>query len=197
MQGYRLMADEAADQWPAAPPTHVFIQAGVGGAAAAVSVQLRARVPPAPALIVVEPDRAACLLASAELGALTAVPGPLDTVMAGLACGEPSLLAWAELERAAAAFMAIPDEAALAGMKLLAGEGIVAGCSGAAGLAGFLLAAADPAARETLGLGADSRVLLFNTEGATDPEQYRRLVAAAREPAPARTARARNRRARR
>ncbi len=176
MQGYRLMADEAADQWTGDPPTHVFVQGGVGGAAAAVSVQVRARFQPAPALIVVEPDHAACLLASAELGELTAVPGNLDTVMAGLACGEPSLLAWQELERATAAFMAIPDEAAIACMRLLAGPGIVSGESGVAGLAGCLLAAADPAARATLGLGSASRILAFSTEGATDPALYDRLV---------------------
>jgi diaminopropionate ammonia-lyase len=176
MQGYRLMADEAATQWHGAPPTHVFIQGGVGGVAAAVSVQMRARYQPAPELVVVEPDRAACLLASAELGEPTSIPGDLDTVMAGLACGEPSLLAWQELERGAAAFMAVPDGAAIACMKLLADQGIVSGESGVAGLAGFLLAAAEPAARETLGLNADSRVLLFSTEGATDPALYAQLV---------------------
>jgi len=176
MQGYRLMADEAADAWTGAPPTHVFIQGGVGGAAAAVSVQCRTRFSPVPALVVVEPDHAACLLASAELGEATAIPGDLDTIMAGLACGEPSLLAWQELDRAAGAFMAIPDEAAVAGMRLLAADGIEAGESGVAGLAGCLLAAADPAARAMLGLNAASRVLAFSTEGATDPQLYARLV---------------------
>jgi len=181
MQGYRVMADEAVTQWGAAqadgsPPTHVFIQGGVGGVAAAVSVQMRAAFVPAPKLVVVEPDRAACLLASAELGELTSVPGDLNTLMAGLACGEPSLLAWQELDRGAAAFMAIPDDAAVATMRVLAQAGIVAGESGVAGLAGCLLAAADPAARETLGLGVDSRVLVFSTEGATDPELYARLT---------------------
>lgn len=180
MQGYRVMADEAADQWAntgtGEAPTHVFIQAGVGGVAAAVSAQMRARYRPVPMLVVVEPDKAACLLASAELGTPTAVAGNLDTVMAGLACGEPSLLAWQELERGAAAFMAVPDEAATACMRLLADQGIVAGESGVAGLAGFLLAAADPAARAALGLGPDSLVLLFSTEGATDPALYARLV---------------------
>jgi diaminopropionate ammonia-lyase len=176
MQGYRLMADEAADQWDGDPPTHVFIQGGVGGVAAAVSVQCRARFQPAPLLVMVEPDRAACLLASAELGEPTAIPGDLDTVMAGLACGEPSLLAWQEVERAAGAFMAIPDEAAIACMRLLAANGIESGESGAAGLAGCLLAAGDSAAREALGLGDHSRVLLFSTEGATDPHVYRALV---------------------
>jgi diaminopropionate ammonia-lyase len=139
-------------------------------------VQLRTRLQPTPALVVVEPDRAACLLASAELGELTAIPGDLDTLMAGLACGEPSLLAWQELDRSAAAFMAVPDEAAVAGMRLLADQGIVAGESGVAGLVGFLLAAADPASREELGLNGESRVLTFSTEGATDSVVYEQLV---------------------
>jgi len=176
MQGYRVMAEEAADQWTGAPPTHVFIQGGVGGVAAAVSAHMRTRFQPAPELIVVEPDRAACLLASAEIGEPTAVPGDLDTIMAGLACGEPSALAWLELERGAAAFMAIPDEAAIACMRLLAAQGVESGESGVAGLAGCLLAAADPAARQALGLDGGSRVLAFSTEGATDPALYRTLI---------------------
>lgn len=176
MQGYRLMADEAAEQWSGPAPTHVFIQGGVGGVAAAVSVQMRACYRPAPSVIVVEPDQAACLLVSAELGTPTAIPGDLDTLMAGLACGEPSLLAWQELARGAAAFMAVPDAAAVECMRLLAGLGMVAGESGVAGLAGLLVAAGDPAARAALGIDADSRVLLFSTEGATDPELYKALV---------------------
>ena len=179
MQGYRLMADEALDQWQEGgqgpPPTHVFIQAGVGGVAAAVSVQLRARLNPAPALVVVEPDEAACLLASAEARVLNTVGGELDTIMAGLACGVPSLLAWQELERAAAAFAAIPDDAAVEAMRVLAARGIVSGESGAAGLGALMRVCAGDAARE-LGLDAASRVLLFSTEGATDPHVYRALV---------------------
>jgi diaminopropionate ammonia-lyase len=104
------------------------------------------------------------------------VPGNLDTLMAGLACGEPSVVAWQELDHAATAFMAIPDEAAVACMRLLAEHRIVGGESGVAGLAGCLLAAADPAMREVLRLDASSRVLAFNTEGATDPALYDRLV---------------------
>jgi diaminopropionate ammonia-lyase len=176
MQGYRLMADEAVDQWTGAPPTHVFIQAGVGGAAAAVSVQLRMRFAHPPLLVVVEPDDAACLLASARAGAPTVVHGDLATIMAGLACGEPSLLAWQELERATFAFMSIPDASALGCLRWLAAEGIPIGESGVAGLAGLLLAAADPVARETLRLTSDSRVLLFGTEGVTDSEMYHDLI---------------------
>lgn len=166
MQGYRVMAAEALAAL-SAPPTHVFIQAGVGGVAAAVSVQLRAANPDS-RLIVVEPDRAACLLASAEAGRLVALRGALDTVQAGLACGEPSLLAWQELERAAFAFLAIPDAAAVSAMRDLDRAGIEAGESGTAGLAALRLVAAEPYARAALGLEPDSRVLLFGTEGATD-----------------------------
>ena len=177
MQGYRLMADEAADQISEAP-THVFIQGGVGGVAAAVSVQMRARFGAGVKLIVAEPDKADCLLASAEAGEPVTVPGDLDTLMAGLACGEPSLLAWQELERGAFAFMSVSDESAVECMKLLAQQTppIVAGESAVAGLAALLLAMQEPYARAALGLGADSRVLLFGTEGATDPEVYDRLV---------------------
>ncbi len=177
MQGYRLMAEEAADQL-GEPPTHAFVPGGVGGVAAAVSVQLRARHGGAVKLVVAEPEKAACLLASAEAGQPVAVEGDLDTLMAGLACGEPSLLAWQELERAAFAFMAVPDASAVDCMKLLARRTprLVAGESAVAGLAALLLAARDPLSRAMLGLDEASRVLVFGTEGATDPETYARLT---------------------
>ncbi|MBP0464936.1 diaminopropionate ammonia-lyase [Roseomonas sp. PWR1] len=177
MQGYRLMAEEAADQIGQAP-THVFVPGGVGGVAAAVSVQMRARFGAATKVIVAEPDKAACLLASAEAGAPTTVPGELDTLMAGLACGEPSLLAWQELERGAFAFLSVPDESAVACMKALAARTppVVAGESAVAGLAALLLAAREPFARTALGLDESSRVLIFGTEGATDPDVYEKLV---------------------
>ncbi|WP_270934103.1 diaminopropionate ammonia-lyase [Falsiroseomonas oryzae] len=177
MQGYRLMAEEASNQLDA-PPTHAFVPGGVGGVAAAVSVQLRARHGGAVKVVAVEPDKAACLLASAEAGEPVAVEGDLDTLMAGLACGEPSLLAWQELERGAFAFMSVSDDSAVDCMRLLARRKppVVAGESAVAGLAALLLAARDPFSRAMLGLDADSRVLLFGTEGATDPETYARLT---------------------
>ncbi|MGG5818130.1 diaminopropionate ammonia-lyase [Falsiroseomonas sp. HW251] len=180
MQGYRLMAEEAANQIEA-PPTHVFVQGGVGGLAAAVSVQMRGRFGAGVKLVVVEPDRAACLLASAEAGEAVSVQGDLDTLMAGLACGEPSMLAWQELERAAFAFMAVPDDSAVDCMRLLARRkpAVVAGESAVAGLAALLLAGRDPFSRGMLRLDADSRVLLFGTEGATDRETYEKLVTGA------------------
>jgi diaminopropionate ammonia-lyase len=181
MQGYRLMAEEALAALAEAP-THIFVQGGVGGVAAAVAVQARLRFGTAPRLVVVEPEQAACLLASARAGAPVAVEGALDTIMAGLACGEPSLLAWQELERSTFAFMAVPDAVVPGAMRQLAhrAPAVVAGESAVAGLAGLSLVAADEAARSMLGLDTTSRVLLFGTEGATDPVLYQRLVASGR-----------------
>jgi len=183
MQGYAVMAEEALDQLAdAPPPTHVFLQGGVGGLAAAVAARLDRRFGPGrPRIVVVEPDRAACLLESCRAGRPVAVEGDLATVMAGLACGEPSLLAWRVLDELAHAFLAIPDHAAVAVMRLLA-EGVggdpplVIGESGVAGLAGALAAAGCRALAEPLGLGPQSRVLVIGTEGATDPELWRAIV---------------------
>lgn len=182
MQGYAVMAEEALDQLAPAPPTHVFLQGGVGGLAAAVAARLECRFgAERPRIVVVEPERAACLFASCEAGRPVAVEGDLDTVMAGLACGEPSRLAWRVLDELAHAFLAIPDHAAIEVMRLLAeGAGgdppLAVGESGVAGLAGALAAAASPPLRARSGLDASSRVLVFATEGATDPDLYRALV---------------------
>ena len=181
MQGYTLVAAEAAEAL-AAPPTHVFVQAGVGGLAAAVGGYFWERYGAArPKLVCVEPQAADCLLRTAIAGRPAKVPGDLDTVMACLSCGEVSVLAWRLLARGAAAFLAIDDGAAVTAMRTLArGVGddpaIVAGESGAAGLAGLATAAADPEARAALALDGAARVLLFGTEGATDPQRYEALV---------------------
>jgi diaminopropionate ammonia-lyase len=175
MQGYAVLAMEAEAQ--GARPTHVFVQGGVGGLAAGVlSYRWEKLGAERPILVVVEPENAACLFESARAGAVTAVGGDLDTIMAGLACGEPSILAWRILEPGADAFMTIPDRAAAEAMRLLASLGIVGGESGVAGLAGLIKAAADPSLRAALKLDGASRVLCYGTEGATDPEVYRAIV---------------------
>ena len=104
------------------------------------------------------------------------VRGDLRTMMAGLACGEPSLLAWQELERGAFAFMSIPDAAAIDALRRLKEIGFAIGESGVAGMAGLMLAGADPAARKALRLEDDSRVLLFGTEGVTDSAVYDKVL---------------------
>src|SRR5205085_11952727 len=126
--------------------------------AAAVAAQLWQRLGPRrPRLIVVEPEHAACLFASARAGKPTVVTGALDTVMAGLACGEVSIVAWEILVRAADAFVTIPDALAVAAMRLLAARRppVTAGESAVAGLAALLALASDPATRTAPVLGAD------------------------------------------
>lgn len=174
MQGYGVMAAEAYEQMmPAEYPTHVFVQGGVGGLAAAVLAYLWQRFgAERPRFVVVEPERAACLYESARAGQPVVVSGDLDTVMAGLACGEVSELAWELLDPGADGFMTVPDEAALGLMRRLADWGVVAGESAVAGLAGAL------AARQAglFGVNAASRLLVFGSEGATDPALYRQIV---------------------
>ncbi|MBP7063847.1 diaminopropionate ammonia-lyase [Ferrovibrio sp.] len=174
MQGYGVMIAEAFDHLaPAEYPTHVFVQGGVGGLAAAMLAYLWERFGAArPCFVVVEPDRAACLYESARAGHPVVVGGALDTVMAGLACGEVSELAWEILDPGADGFMTIPDEAALEMMRRLAQDGVVAGESAVAGLAGALAARA----AGLFGLDAGSRLLVFGSEGATDPALYRQIV---------------------
>jgi len=183
MQGYALMAEEAIEQGEGRPPpTHLFLQAGVGGMAAATCARFWERLGEGrPRTVLVEPEQAACWLESLAAGRPVTVAGDLDSLMAGLACGEPSPLAWEILADGADAAMAIPDAAAEEAMRLLAaGLGtdppLVGGESGVAGLAAALIAAANPAARARLGIDPGSRILVFGTEGATDPASYRRIV---------------------
>jgi diaminopropionate ammonia-lyase len=181
MQGYSLMVDEALEQ-TSPVPSHVFVQGGVGGLAAGVCSYLWERYGTRrPCFVVVEPEKADCFYRSAVAGRPTPAEGTLDTIMAGLACGEVSPLAWRVLETGAGAFMTIDDEAAADCMRLLADgrfgdDAIVAGESAVAGLAGCILASTDADARARLDLCPDSRVLVFGTEGATDPEVYRAIV---------------------
>lgn len=175
MQGYAVLAMEAEEA--GAKPTHIFVQGGVGGIAAAVlSYRWETYGADRPKLIVVEPENAACLTESAAAGKVTTVTGDLETIIAGLACGEPSILAWKILEPGADAFMTVTDAQAIAAMRELAALHVVGGESGVAGLAGFFKAAANPAMRAALGLDATSRVLLYGTEGATDAAVYTELV---------------------
>jgi diaminopropionate ammonia-lyase len=179
MAGYGLLADEAIDSMAGeAPPSHLFVQAGCGGLAAALSARFRQRwAGDAPRLIVVEPTRADCVYQTARNGRPTPASGDLDTVQAGLSCGEVSLVAWDELRVGAFAFARIDDAAAIAAMRRLAALAppVVAGESAVAGLACLAAAMAGPAVA-AFGLTADAKVLLIGSEGAVDAASYRRLV---------------------
>jgi diaminopropionate ammonia-lyase len=176
MRGYCVLAHEAVVQQGRPGPTHVFVQAGVGGLAAAVCGHF-----PGSQFIIVEPEHAAGLFASARAGRPERAPGEVHTVMAGLECGEVSPIAWRILDRGADFFMTIRDSAVPHCLRLLAKSPhgdppIFAGESAVAGLIALLDTARDPEARQLLRLDPSSRILLFGTEGITDPIIWRKLV---------------------
>lgn len=185
-QGYTIMVREILSDLDR-PPTHVFLQAGVGGFASAVAGHFAIALGAArPKVIIVEPARAACLYESARAGRIQKVAETEPTIMAMLECFEPSLIAFRVLSRVADGFMTVDEDTAPEVMRRLAepiGDDppIIAGESGGAGLAGLVTALRDPALSGRLGLGPKARVLVINTEGATDPALYRKIVGRAPE----------------
>ena len=188
MQGYLTMVAEIREQLGGAIPTHLFLQAGVGSMAAAVAGGCKALWGEScPKIVIVEPDKADCLYrtARADDGTLHTVSGAMDSMMAGLCCGEPCTIAWEALRTLAAAFVSMDDSYAALGMRALglpqgSDPVIVSGESGAAstGAALGLLTSPELAeAREKLGLDNHARILLISTEGDTDRENYRRVLA--------------------
>ena len=190
MQGYGTMASEAAEQYAAAGverPTHVFVQAGVGSLAGAVVGYFANLFPDnPPVFVVMEADEAACLYKGAVAGdgEPRIVDGDMPTIMAGLACGEPNTLGWDILRNHVSVFVACPNWVAAKGMRVLGAPlpgdpRVISGESGAVG-AGLIttLMESDEYAdlREAIGLTQESSVLMFSTEGDTDPVNYRRVV---------------------
>lgn len=179
MQGYTTMVHELAAQIDGMP-THVFLQAGVGGFAAAISAGLALRGPCTPKFVIVEPSRAACLFESNRAGRCVEVAPQEPTVMSMLECYKPSEIAWGVLARLATAYITIEEEDAVAAMRTLAthgaGFGLISGESGAAGAAGMLASCDVPGIRSELGIDSSSKILLISTEGATAPSIYRRLM---------------------
>ena len=195
MQGYMTMALEAKEQLSGIKPTHIFLQAGVGSMAGAVagffaSVYGKDR----PVITVAEPHSAACLYLSAKArdGKPHAAEGDLESCMAGLCCGEPCPIAWEILKNTTDCFLSVPEYAAAYGMRMLASPcgkdpRIVSGESGASafGAAMCLLTMPEYAEiRQKLAIGPSSRLLFISTEGATDRENYRRIVWEGKYPVP-------------
>ncbi|WP_028470651.1 diaminopropionate ammonia-lyase [Neptunomonas japonica] len=180
--GYTVMLAEIVEQLEGEVPTHVFIQGGVGGLASAVAGYFwdlwgERR----PRFVVVEPVEANCLQLSAKAGKPVIVDGDLNTLMAGLACGEVSALAWEILSNGADDFMTLSEEAVAETMRMLAtgyksDPGIEAGESAVPGLAAAVIAAQQVEFSNALNLNVKSKVLVIGTEGATDPELYKQLV---------------------
>ncbi len=185
MLGYTRLMDEAAAQWRRKAPDLVLVQGGVGGLAAAVGSWYAAHPDvPRARLVCVEPLAAACLLGSAVAGRAVTVPGPHDTVMGGLRCGETSLTALPAVLEGFDAYVAIADGWARQAMRRLARpspahRSIAAGASGAAGLGALLALRDDPALeplRRALDVGEGTRAMVIVTEGVTEPELYEEVV---------------------
>ena len=190
MQGYTTMGSEIVEQLQAygnIKPTHVFLQAGVGAMAGAMTGFIADYYKERrPLITIVEPNQADCIYrtALANDGQLHTVGGALDSIMAGLCCGEPCSLGWRQLAAYADNFVAMPDRAAALGMRVLGSPmgsdaAVVAGESGAAGF-GLAMAALweqDLAElKRSLQLDAKSVILCISTEGATDVANYRRIM---------------------
>ena len=186
MQGYGTMGLEAHEQLPE-KPTHIFLQAGVGSMAGAVtglfsSIYGKDR----PIITIVEPNKADCLYRTAEAndGERHFVTGDMDTIMAGLACGEPCSIGWKILADYADHFISCPDYVAAKGMRILGNpakrdDRVVSGESGAAAFGCVAEIMTNPELswlKEKLGLNENARVLFFSTEGDTDQENYRSIV---------------------
>jgi diaminopropionate ammonia-lyase len=193
MRGYTILVSEAMAQagWTQAgdpsPWTHVFVQAGVGGLAAAVAAVLTHRLgADRPKLIAVEPEKAACVLAAFEAGKPVRLEGDLESLMGMLSCGEISAAAWPILSRRYDYAMTIDDDAAIEAMRRVANPvanslgadpACIIGESGVASIAGAISACNNAEWRKKLSIDANSRILAIGTEGPTDPEQYHRIMA--------------------
>ncbi|MGF1703607.1 diaminopropionate ammonia-lyase [Photobacterium makurazakiensis] len=180
--GYTAMIAEIVEQLDGEIPTHVFVQGGVGGLASAVCGYFwELWGEDRPRFVIVEPEKANCLQQSAQAGKPVVVHGDLETLMAGLACGEVSALAWTILESGVDDFMTLSEDAIPQTMRLLA-EGfqgdpmIEAGESAVPGLAAAVISRSQQQVSQQLGLNSQSRVLVIGTEGATDPVLYQELI---------------------
>ena len=190
MQGYGTMAMEATEQLEemgVKRPTHVFVQAGVGSLAGAVVGYFVNKYPDnPPVFVVVEADVAACLYKSAVAGdgKPRVVDGDMQTIMAGLACGEPNIISWDVLKNHVDVFTAISDDITAKGMRMLAkpigkDKNILSGESGAAPFGLLTTVLNNESYKELkalIKLDEESEILLFSTEGDTDPVRYRGIV---------------------
>lgn len=184
IQGYTTMVVEALEQYGDIP-THVFLQAGVGSMASSVLGFLKAKFgDKCPTVVIMEPDVADCFYQSAVRGEKYVVEGDMFTIMAGLACGEPNLIGYEIIKDYAKGFVSCSDSVSAYGMRILGNplngdDRVIAGESGAVGtglLATIMLEDEYKALKDELGLNAESKVLLFSSEGDTDPDCYRKVV---------------------
>lgn len=183
--GYSTMAAEALEELAAlgvGEPTHTFLQAGVGSMAGGVAAYLAETCKNPPAMAVVEAWESACVLESIRQGRLVTIEGHTQTSMAGLNCGTPNPQVMPILQEWAQFYIRCQDEVTFRAMRRLAHPGphetaVISGESGASGLGAFLAVMDNPEYRKTMGFDETSVILLFSTEGDTDPDHYKAVVA--------------------
>ena len=181
MAGYTVMMREIADQINDEKITHIILQAGVGGMAAAMVAGIARYLKNIPTIIVVEPDSAACVMESIKTGKIEKIDIKRESLMGGMSCGEVSLVPWKILENSVKYCISLPDDDIAKTMKLLgngsfSNEKIVAGENSAPGVISLITCCEDEKIKENLKLNKYSNILLIGCEGDTDQTMYHKLI---------------------
>ena len=181
MAGYTVMMKEITNQIQEEKITHIILQAGVGGMAAAMVAGIARYLNYVPTIIVVEPDSAACVMESIKTGKIEKIDIKRESLMGGMSCGEVSLVPWEILKNSVKHCISLPDDDIAKTMKLLGNssfsdEKIIAGENSAPGVISLITSCEDQAIKEKLDLNEKSNVLVFGCEGDTDQEMYQKLI---------------------
>ncbi len=181
MAGYSVMMKEISSELKDKEITHVILQAGVGGMAAAMIAGIARYLNNIPIIIVVEPDSAACVLESIKKGKIEKIDIKRESLMGGMSCGEVSLVPWEILKNSVKYCISLPDDDIAKTMKLLgnasfSNEKIIAGENSAPGVISLIASCEDQKIKNELNLDMDSNVLVIGCEGDTDQEMYKKLV---------------------
>ena len=181
MAGYTVMMKEIVDQIQNEKITHIILQAGVGGMAAAMVSGIARYLDNVPVIIVVEPDSAACVMESIKTGKIEKIDIVRESLMGGMSCGEVSLVPWEILKNSVKHCISLPDDDIAKTMKLLGNSSfsdqkIIAGENSAPGVISLITSCEDQSIKEKLKLNDKSNVLVFGCEGDTDQEMYQKLI---------------------
>jgi diaminopropionate ammonia-lyase len=181
MAGYSVMMKEIADQINQNKISHIILQAGVGGMAAAMIAGVARYLQNVPEIIVVEPDSAACVLESIKTGKIEKIDIKRESLMGGMSCGEVSLVPWEILKNSVKYCISLPDDDIAKTMRLLgngnlSNDKIIAGENSAPGVISLIASCEDEKVKKEMELNKDSNILLIGCEGDTDQEMYQKLI---------------------
>ncbi len=181
MAGYSVMMKEISEQINNQKVSHIILQAGVGGMAAAMVAGLARYLNHIPQIIIVEPDSAACVLASINTGKVEKISIEKESIMGGMSCGEVSLVPWQILKKSVNYCVTVSDDYISKTIKYLANcelsyEKIIGGECSTPGIISLIGLCNDAKIRKKINLNEDSNVLLFGCEGDADEELYQKLL---------------------